>query len=49
MLLLLIISARLGDSLVDGSPPRPIMTPAPNMTLLYVYVRSALADFYFGG
>jgi len=53
MLLLLIVSAKLGYSLVDVSPPRPILTSAPNVTLLNgVHVSEdgpAPAGLCFGG
>lgn len=37
MILLLILAARLGYPLVDGSPPGAIAATAPDMTLLDVY------------
>lgn len=38
VLLLFIVSAGLGYSLVDVSPPRPILTSAADMTLFDVHV-----------
>lgn len=37
MILLLILAARLGYPLVDGSPPGAIAATAPGMTLLDIY------------
>jgi hypothetical protein len=55
MLLLLLVPAGLRYSVVDVSPPRPIVTSAPNMTLLDVCVAGdgpalpVLAGLYFRG
>lgn len=38
MLLLFILSARLGYSLVNASPPGPIVTAAANVTLFDVNI-----------
>lgn len=55
MFILFIVSAGLGNSLIDVSPPRSIGTSATNVTLFNVGVSGdrpalvVLADLYFGG